>query len=523
MKSETTPKEVFDQYRRGVAYNRSIGLYERVEENENFFIGRQWEGVDAPDLDKPVLNILGRVVSYFVSMISSDSVAVAVGPLGRARTDELARETEVIGAQLERLFEQNDLAARSKDILRDAAVRGDAYLHLYFDADAPTGQAARGAIRAESVDCTDVCYGNPLSDDKEAQPYLIIAARRPAEAVRDEMRRAGRPRREIDAVIPDTDEAGALPFEPEGQVTVLCRYQKREGTVWVTRCTRAAVVMPETDTGYRRYPLAAMQWERVRGSCHGQAAVTGLIPNQIAINKLFAMAVKYQKDLAFPKLLYDRTKIERWSNRIGAIGVNGDPSSAVVRYAGGAEMSGQVLQIIDRLISYTRDLMGASDAALGNVKPDNTSAIVAVQQSTALPLESRRRAFYQMMEETARVFLDMTAVDYGVRRVVRTDADGAQSECDFDFSALSDALLELRVDVGQSGYWSELGQLATLDNLFAKGIITDAVDYLEAVPEGRVRNKGRLLESLRRRRAARREDGGDPKGKEVMEDALSLV
>ena len=67
--------ELWKEYSDGVDYNESIGLYETVRKNENFFIGNQWEGVNAPDLEKPVLNVLKRCVSYFLAMLSSDDIA----------------------------------------------------------------------------------------------------------------------------------------------------------------------------------------------------------------------------------------------------------------------------------------------------------------------------------------------------------------------------------------------------------------------------------------------------------------
>jgi len=56
----------------GQTYNTGIDLYETVKQNENFYIGRQWEDVVAPDLEKPVLNFLKRVMTYFVAMICSN-------------------------------------------------------------------------------------------------------------------------------------------------------------------------------------------------------------------------------------------------------------------------------------------------------------------------------------------------------------------------------------------------------------------------------------------------------------------
>ena len=56
MKIKTDPAGIFGEYNRGVAYNTGIELYETVERNENFYNDKQWEGVNAPDIDKPVFN-----------------------------------------------------------------------------------------------------------------------------------------------------------------------------------------------------------------------------------------------------------------------------------------------------------------------------------------------------------------------------------------------------------------------------------------------------------------------------------
>ena len=84
MKKRLEPQGIWEEYARGRAYNARHGLYETVKQNENFYIGRQWEGVDAPDLDKPVINILKRVVAYFIATIVSDGVAVQVSFPGGA-------------------------------------------------------------------------------------------------------------------------------------------------------------------------------------------------------------------------------------------------------------------------------------------------------------------------------------------------------------------------------------------------------------------------------------------------------
>lgn len=77
-----SPERIWQEYERGVNYNTELGLYDTVRQNENFFIGKQWEGVLAPDLDKPTFNILKRVVSYFISTIASDDVSAQVSAFG---------------------------------------------------------------------------------------------------------------------------------------------------------------------------------------------------------------------------------------------------------------------------------------------------------------------------------------------------------------------------------------------------------------------------------------------------------
>lgn len=159
-------------------------------------------------------------------------------------------------------------------------------------------------------------------------------------------------------------------------------------------------------------------------------------------------------------------------------------------------MSGYVSQMIDSTIRYSKDLMGASDAALGNVKPDNTSAIVAVQKAAGMPLDLQRMDFYNFVESVIRIFIDMMRVNYGLRNITLTDEEGAQNVT-FDYSALNDYVLRLKIDIGQAAYWSELTQVQTLDNLMDRKILPDAVTYLESLPDGYVKNKKDIIEKIK--------------------------
>lgn len=214
--------------------------------------------------------------------------------------------------------------------------------------------------------------------------------------------------------------------------------------------------------------------------------------------------MEHEKRMAFPKLFYDMTKIRQWTNRVGqAIGVAGDPTTAVASSFRGEDMSNQVLQLVEKTISYTKECLGATDVALGNVPLDNTSAIIALQNAASAPLALQKLSFYQFWEDCVLIIMDMIRCYYGVREVLFDTGEGSASTV-VDFSAFDPDSMELKVDVGPASYWSELVQVETADNLYKNGIITDAVTYLETVPDKYIRNKRRLIDRLERARVAER-------------------
>ena len=69
-----TPQKVSKEYEAGLSFNQGIELYDCVQTNENFFIGKQWEGVKSNGLPTPVFNFLKRVVLFSVANVSTDNL-----------------------------------------------------------------------------------------------------------------------------------------------------------------------------------------------------------------------------------------------------------------------------------------------------------------------------------------------------------------------------------------------------------------------------------------------------------------
>ena len=202
--------------------------------------------------------------------------------------------------------------------------------------------------------------------------------------------------------------------------------------------------------------------------------------------------------MVIPKLVYDRTKIPKWNNNIGeAIATTGDPKNSVFSSVQPAGFNNQVMTLISTAITQTKEMMGAYDSALGNVKPDNTSAIIAVQKSATMPLELQKQDFYQMVEDTFRIWLDIMSNDYGIREIHNVDIAEKKFVGVYDFNNLKNMQYRLKMDIGASSYWSELTQIQTMDNLLQYKIIPDALTYLEYIPEGYIKNKNKIIEKIK--------------------------
>jgi hypothetical protein len=461
-----------EQYLAGIAYKEEIGLSKTVETNENFYIGKQWEGVTSNGLPTPVFNFLKRVTNYLIAAASNDRLKLIASSEGDITCD-------AVNYAFEDVLETNDFGSRIRRFMRNAAVDGDGCILVYWDDSEHTNEYG---IRLELLENTAVVFGEPTEHRVQLQPYIIVASGERRESVLARAETFG---------SPDYERLEGL---TEARLDVLLRLRKEQGRVLAAEVSAdGLVIRPEWDTGLTHYPLVWFSWDEVRNSYHGQALVSGLIPNQIFVNKLFAMAMISLMTTAYPKIIYDKTRIDKWDNRVGsAIGVNGGDVNGAVRIVDPAAVSPQIGQFIDTAINYTQNFMGVTDAALGNVRPDNTSAIIALQRANHVPIEMIKLELYRAIEDLGRILLDHFMAYYGTRDVRFRDGHIAP----FDYGKLRQSDVKLKLDVGVSNYWSEIATVQTMDNLLKTGQITLA-EYLERIPDGYLIGREALLARAR--------------------------
>lgn len=509
-------------YEESESFNSAIDLYDTVRVNENFYIGKQWEGVKSNGLPTPQFNFLKRVVGFIVATITTDDVKVTAAPLAAAPdTDRLLAPARIVNREFEAITERNNIPALLREFTRNAAVDGDGCLYSWWDPDIETGQEAKGGIRTEVIENTRVRFGNPNDRGVQSQPWILITRQ---SIVRETKRRARENGMDgWDAIQPDGEEQSMDAAKRTGdKVTeLLLLWRDREsGEIWAFESTRHCAIREPYSTGIRLYPVCWLNWDYVPDCYHGQAMITGLIPNQIFVNKIWAAVMLSNQRGAFPKVIYDKTRIKAWDNRVGAaIGVSGGDVNTVARNMDGSSVSPQIPKILELAVEMTEKCLGATSVALGDTRPDNTSAIIALQRAAATPSEMTKQNLYKSVEDLYRIYLEFMGAAYGMRLVDMETTEELreafafigreapdQIGMPFDFRILKEHPMTLKLDVGASSYYSEIAAMQTLDNLLTGGHIT-ALQYLERIPDGYIPARQALINELK---TARDQGGQTP-------------
>ena len=546
-----SPGEIFGEYRAGVSYKAGIGthgIYEQTKMNERFFVGDQWHGVRAGNT-RPLVrrNIIKRIGEYKMAVVASAPVAVSfmadgisqpaddseekrliekglrdnLLPPGKPREAEISVICDAMSDYFRVTAERLRFDAKKEELLRAAFISGTGIAYTYWDADCPTGLYAdaertvpiKGDIGFEILDVENVNFGDPNCDDIERQPFIIIAQRRQVSEVRREAERNGLPTAEI---LPGSEtgfgftsgDRGAEP-EDSARVTVLTKLYRQyledgSSEIWAVRVTEKAVIRQPWSLGISRYPIAKFCWERRRSSAYGDSEVTYLIPNQIAINRALSSAVHGVMSQGMPIMTVNGDVIpEEISNDPGQIirayGTAEDISSAI-KFVTPPAFSEQYENLVNDIASNTLSDSGANDAALGNVRMDNASAIIQLREAATAPMQVYLNRFYSFIEDIARIWGEMWLCCYG-DRMLKSERNGRATYIPFYAERYKNLSLTARIDVGAATLWGDAAVIGALDGLLKSNIITP-LQYLERMPKGLIPDINGLISELKEQEQA---------------------
>jgi hypothetical protein len=528
LKTQLPETTAWQEYQAGIEYNNRIGAYTNIDKNYRFYVGKHWEGLNANGLPTPVFNFLRRVVDFDVSSIASEPVTMRY----TAWNDENDPFIDALNGHARNRWESLKMDMMLRESLREAAVSGSAVAYTYWDAEQEVGSSGGvapvvddegipkyhedGTMMEEPVEIegdfctvllpiTHLFLADPQCSDinrngKPVQDYVLLTGRTSAMALIDEAKEYGG---EPDKISPDDDyiysagDTSKVELTTARKATYINRfwYDKKTRTIWNAKYTRSALVRKPYDTGLKLYPVSLLNWIPKKGTYHGASPIEEMIPNQIVVNKLHAIMSRWTMDSAFGKIAYDSSRIANWTNKVGvAIKVDGSLDNAVQQILP-AQINPIVVQLFDRTIDRSFEVMGVNDVILGNIRPENAAAIIAIQQSSAVPLENTKAAYYQFIEDIGSIWLDFMTSKYDIPRPINYVKDNNPQA---DMLNMMDKPKDTRVkiDVGASSHWSQLASVQTLDNLLHAGYIT-LEQYLERVPTGYVPKQEQLKKEIK--------------------------
>ena len=503
-------KLAWQQFEAGKEYKRKIGLYETIRQNERFYRGEQWSASEGADLPRPVFNLVRRIIDYLVCSVASTNLTITYTdenlsflPDGKER-NRLRRGLEVLSSNAAYRWDRTSMDNKLLRALTDAAITGDGIIYCYWDAEKKTPQLFSGDIATEVIDNVNLFVSDVNRADIQSQDYIIISGRAPVRALRLEAIEFGMSEDDVKKIVPDNDTiyqsgdlAGIeLDGDEEAKATYIIKFYRENGKVVFEKSVRDCMIK-RAKTECRLYPVAYMNWTTSKNSFHGTSPVTALIPNQKFINRAYAMAMKHMINTAFSKVIYDKSKIPEWTNEVGEAiaAVGGGNISDAVSVLGTGELQNGYMELISNAIEFTKDLMGATESALGDTDAYNTSAILALQETSRIPLEQIRSSYYKCVEDIANIWADMMCAYYPSERLLPYAADNGDLAETVDFSELKRGFLSARIDVSEISRYSAVSAQNMLDKLLENGFIS-ATSYVKRLPGGVLLNRQSLIEEI---------------------------
>ena len=478
--------------------------------------GDQWHGLKSGGEELPILNIIKGIVKYKVSTVAQNTMSAVYTPIGE-RTQEGVKACEALNTYFQIMWERAKMDKHSWAIIKDACIGGDAY--IYF------GEA--DVTQAQLINNVNVLLGDEQNSNLQQQPYIMLVERLFVKDVRKEAERNGVPQDEIELIISDELTNNQLGDKTEvdysmedGKCTsILYMYKDDEGFVHFAKSTQSVIYKPDepviaklpdgtpSEVGLKMYPISNFVWEDVKGSARGSGDVEHLIANQIELNKTLARRAIAIKQCAFPKIAYlesavtNPDQIDVVGAKIGVKDGNAQNIQNLISYLNPSVVSPDARNFTDELITLTKELAGAGDAATGQIDPTQASgiAIIATRDQAALPLNEQVARYRQFVEDIAVLWYDIwKAYNPDGLSIESEDEMGNNTIEVIPPEVLDKMMVNVRIDVSQNNPFSKYAQEQALMNLFA----TQAISFeemVEALDSDSVAPKGKLQDIIDKR------------------------
>ncbi len=526
-----SPQKIFAEYTAAKRFKEGLGtkgLYEQNRINERFYAGDQWSGAAVGERPLVRHNVIKRIGDYKISQLSAGETAVSYTAEGISQTaaglkeieerrealsktdnavyapladkNEIGLMVSALNSYRETTAERVGLADTVDQALRDAYIRGTGAVYTYFDPDVKTGLYADkiggrpilGDIMCECVKIEDIYFGDPHICDLQKQPYIILTQQRSAADIAAEAARYGVPRVTVSRLAERGKEKLTL-FTKLYKVTT-----EGQVRVFAVKTTEQEVVRPDFCIDLPLYPLSIFSWERREGCIYGDSEVTYLVPNQIAINRLITAGVWSAMSSGMPLMVVNGDLVNgditnEPGQIIKAYGTAEELETAV-RYVSPPDCAAAYRDTVNDLIYNTLTQSGANEAALGDMKASNTSAIIELREASARHLIPLKNRYFRFLEDISLIWAEFFFACYGKRSLRITDKNGVWY-FPFDASKYRSLILSVKVTASEAVTRGEKERVSTLSSLLERGAITP-LQYLKRLPAGLIPDISSLITEL---------------------------
>lgn len=544
---ETTT--LWDDYQNGLSYQASSGLSKKLPEFVRFYEGKQWAAPtkNTRNLPRPVVNIIKMICRSKKSAITAAPVRI----IYRAEDETVDVEKfNNFAAYIQKEIGQEGLDKKAID---DGVKKGSYFFHYYWDSEAKGKDGIKeGGLRCEVIDPLSIFFSNPTELDEQKQKWILIASREDVESVKAKCDK------DVDPGLIVADETdnkyGVIEQEGNKLCTVLTRYFRKNGEVYCEKATKTVIInkpfslapdiaaagrelgfeedapnnslpdnhdetlVPEGVRAYL-YPVVVGNYEIRENSIYGLGEVEGIIPNQKAINFNLAMMLLNAQEIAWGKyiVLPNALRGQVISNEPGQVLTDYSNTGTGIRKMSEQTMQSQPLQLIDSIMSMTRNVTGANEVMSGEVLGSNMSgaAIAQLQSQAQQPIEDLKDAFWLVKEKQGKVLAQFFKLYYEQKEfsyeetAVKRDAQGnpvlnklGQPEEEevqftdvFNSSEYAGVEFSVVVEATSGTKASTAGDINALDVLLSKGLIS-LKTYLKAYPKDALSNRTEILKGI---------------------------
>ena len=504
-------------YEKGRNFHRMRNIYTDTDLNHRMYNGNQWEHAKLGDVEPVQKNFIKPIVKYKVGVVHDNLYAINFSSMNFENRDfreQAEKICEMLNKKASRIWEKDKMDFKGRRVTKDAAINDEGIIYVDYDME---NQMPLNEI----IKKNDIYYGNENDDDIQSQPYILIRKRMPVVNAIDMALAEGLSEDKIPFIIGDNDtfeESGeAAKDEVDNMVTIIMKMWKEKGTVHFSMSTRWVDIMEDEDSGLTLYPVAHFNWEEKEGSARGEGEVRFLIPNQIEVNRTEVRRVLTVKYQAYPQKIINAEKIANPSaaNKVGAVikvkgGQSVEDVAKVMSTLPPAQMSPDVKQLQEDLITVTRELAGAGDIATGQVNPEAASgrAILAVQQASQSPMTEQKEAYKNFIEDLAKIWLDMMIVYSQEGMQLEEDITDPQTGEEstqivtIPQTALQELQAAVKVDITPKGAFDKYAQEMSIENMFQQGMfnvqrLPELKTYVKLLDDDSVMPKAKMEEAIR--------------------------